>query len=245
VYGVNIDGRKTALVVFEPILKRTIREITMRIFASIGRAWSKPATQGLLTILASVLLSACTTTGLSTMDPVEVPAYTEEEYKIGVGDSISINVWGNDKLSIQVPVRPDGKISMSLIGDVLAADSTAEALAETINGRLLEFIKNPQVTVIISNPSSADFQARVRVTGAVNSPQSVPFRKGITVLDLVLMAGGVNQFAVADEAKLYRRVSGEIKVYKINLDDILKYGRLDTNYMLMPSDIITVPERSF
>jgi polysaccharide export outer membrane protein len=59
------------------------------------------------------------------------------------------------------------------------------------------------------------------------------------------MAGGVNQYAVADNAKLYRRVSGEIKVYKINLDDILKYGKLDTNYMLMPSDIITVPERAF
>lgn len=201
--------------------------------------------QLLLTLTVSALLSACNSTGLATMEPVEVPAYTEEEYKIGVGDTISINVWGNDKLSISVPVRPDGKISMSLIGDVLAADSSAEALAETINGQLAEFIKNPQVTVIVSNPSSADFQARVRVTGAVNSPQSVPFRKGITVLDLVLMAGGVNQFAVADEAKLYRRVSGEIKVYRVNLDDILKYGRLDSNYMLMPSDIITVPERSF
>jgi len=179
------------------------------------------------------------------MDPVEVPSYTEEEYEIGVGDSLSIKVWGNEKLSIEVPVRPDGKISMSLIGDVLAADSTPEALAETINGQLAEFIKNPQVTVIVSNPSSASYQSRVRVVGAVNSAQSVPFRKGITVLDLVLMAGGVNQFAVADEAKLYRQVAGEVKVYNINLDDILKYGRLDTNYLLMPSDIITVPERSF
>jgi polysaccharide export outer membrane protein len=199
----------------------------------------------LLGIIAATLLTACTTQGLEKMAPVEIPTYSEEEYKIGVGDSISIKVWGNEKLSIQVPVRPDGKISMSLIGDVLAADSSAEVLAETINGRLLEFIKNPQVTVIVSNPSSADFQARVRVTGAVTSPQSVPFRSGITVLDLVLMAGGVNQYAVADNAKLYRRVSGEVKVYRVNLDDILKYGKLDTNYMLMPSDIITVPERSF
>ena len=199
----------------------------------------------LMGIIAATLLTACATQGLEKMAPVEIPTYSEEEYKIGVGDSISIKVWGNERLSIQVPVRPDGKISMSLIGDVLAADSTAEALADTINGRLLEFIKNPQVTVIVSNPSSADFQARVRVTGAVTSPQSVPFRSGITVLDLVLMAGGVNQYAVADNAKLYRKVSGEVKVYRVNLDDILKYGKLDTNYMLMPSDIITVPERSF
>jgi len=209
------------------------------------KATIRTVVQILIGIVVTTLLTACASQGLEKMAPVEIPTYTEEEYKIGVGDSISIKVWGNDKLSIQVPVRPDGKISMSLIGDVLAADSTAEALADTINSRLLEFIKNPQVTVIVSNPSSADFQARVRVTGAVTSPQSVPFRSGITVLDLVLMAGGVNQYAVADSAKLYRRVSGEIKVYRVNLDDILKYGKLDTNYMLMPSDIITVPERSF
>jgi polysaccharide export outer membrane protein len=142
-------------------------------------------TKTLTNILIAVFLTACSSQGLDKMAPVEIPTYTEQEYKIGVGDTISIKVWGNDKLSIQVPVRPDGKISMSLIGDVLAADSTAESLAETINQRLLEFIKNPQVTVIVSNPSSADFQSRVRVTGAVTSPQSIAFRSGITVLDLV------------------------------------------------------------
>jgi len=213
--------------------------------AAIFKATIRTVVQILIGIVVTTLLTACASQGLEKMAPVEIPTYTEDEYKIGVGDTISIRVWSNDKLSIQVPVRPDGKISMSLIGDVLAADSTAESLADTINGRLLEFIKNPQVTVIISNPSSADFQARVRVTGAVTSPQSIPFRSGITVLDLVLMAGGVNQYAVADNAKLYRRVSGEIKVYRVNLDDILKYGKLETNYLLMPSDIITVPERSF
>lgn len=196
-------------------------------------------------VLVASLLVACGSPRGAKMEPVEIPSYTEEEYKIGVGDTISVEVWGNDRLSVQVPVRPDGKISMSLIGDVLAAESTAEKLADVIETKLTAFIKNPQVTVIISNPSSADFQSRVRVTGAVNSPQSVPFRKGITVLDLVLMAGGVNQFAIPSDAKLYRKVSGEIKVYGVNLDDILKYGKLETNYMLMPSDIITVPERSF
>lgn len=199
----------------------------------------------IVSVLVASLLVACGSPRGAKMAPVEIPAYTEEEYKIGVGDTISVEVWGNDRLSVQVPVRPDGKISMSLIGDVLAAESTAEKLADVIETKLTAFIKNPQVTVIISNPSSADFQSRVRVTGAVNSPQSVPFRKGITVLDLVLMAGGVNQFAIPSDAKLYRKVSGEIKVYGVNLDNILKYGKLETNYMLMPSDIITVPERSF
>ena len=190
-------------------------------------------------------LVGCSSTDDDILVPVEIPSYSENEYLIGVGDTIRIDVWGNPNLSLTVPVRPDGKVSMSLIGDVLAAESTTTALSETIKARLIEFIKNPQVTVIVSNPSSASFQARVRVTGAVNSPQSVPYSKGMTVIDVVLMAGGVNQFARPNDAKLYRRVSGEVKVYPVYLDDILKSGKLKTNYSLVPSDIVTVPERSF
>ena len=174
-----------------------------------------------------------------------VKDYSSEPYTVGVGDVIKVEVWGNDKLSLQVPVRPDGKISMSLVGDVLAAGKTAEGLSQHITELLLNYIKNPQVTVIIANPSSADFQHRVRVTGAVRSPQSIPYRKGMTVMDIVLLAGGLNEFAKGDDAKLYRRVDGKVKVYSVNLDDILRSGRLETNYPLVPSDIVTIPERSF
>jgi polysaccharide biosynthesis/export protein len=191
-------------------------------------------------------LSACgSSTGGTAMPPVDVQEYSAEEYTIGVGDVIKIEVWGNDKLSLQVPVRPDGKVSMSLIGDVLAAGNTTESLADSITRLLLTYIKNPQVTIIVTNPSSSDFQSRIRVTGAVNNPQSVPYRKGMTVLDLVLMAGGPNEFARPNKAKLYRKAGGEIKVYPIYLGDILKSGQLETNYMLVPSDIVTIPERSF
>lgn len=199
----------------------------------------------LLLLSACLVVAACTNTDGDLLSPEQLPAYSEEEYRIGVGDGIKIDVWGNAQLSIVVPVRPDGKISMALIGDVLAADSTASELAEKITTRLLEYIKNPQVTVIVTSPSSAAYQSRVRVTGAVGSPQSVNFSKGMTVLDLILAAGGPTQFALPNQAKLYRRVGGEMKVYPIYLDDILKYGKLKTNYYLAPSDIITVPERAF
>nr|WP_206045457.1 XrtA/PEP-CTERM system exopolysaccharide export protein [Oceanicoccus sagamiensis] len=179
------------------------------------------------------------------MAPEDIQEYSAEPYKIGVGDIIKVDVWGNEKLSLEVPVRPDGKISMSLVGDVLAAGFTTESLAESVSEKLLEYIKNPQVTVIVTNPSSSDFQQRIRVTGAVQSPQSVPYRKGMTVLDLVLLAGGPNEFAISNDSKLYRKVQGQVKVYPIYLEDILRSGKLDTNYMLVPSDIVTVPERSF
>ena len=199
----------------------------------------------LMAIIISVMLAACVGPIENIMPEQNVPDYSPEPYIIGVGDQIKIEVWDNDRLSLQVPVRPDGKISMSLVGDILAAGKTSEALSKDISDKLFNFIKNPQVTVIVTNPSSTDFQHRVRVTGAVRSPQSIPYRKGMTVMDLVLMAGGVNEFSRPNKAKLYRHVKGEVKVYPIYLDDILRQGKLDTNYTLIPSDIVTVPERSF
>lgn len=199
--------------------------------------------------IISTLLMLTVMAGCSSNQSVQLPAVADAavlaEYKIGVGDALVINVWRNPELSLNVPVRPDGKISMPLIGDVLAADLTTGQLSQNITKSLTTFIKSPQVTVIVANPSSSDFQRRVRITGAVSNPQSIPYREGMTVLDLVLLAGGPNQFASSNKAKLYRKVGGELKVYPIKLDDLINDGDVETNYSLQPSDIVTVPERSF
>lgn len=197
----------------------------------------------LLIALASLAISAC-----GTSRSIEMPTVSDapvEDYLIGVGDSLVVNVWRNPELSLTVPVRPDGKISMPLVGDIQAADRTATALSRYIETRLTDYIRSPQVTVIISNPDSVDFQRRVRITGAVSSPQSLPYRNGMTVLDLVLLAGGTTDFASLNNARLYRKVGDQVKVYPIHLNDLINKGRLDTNYSLQPSDIITVPERNF
>lgn len=187
--------------------------------------------------------------GCSSSKPAEMPPLSEtgllSEYRIGVGDSIQINVWRNPELSLAVPVRPDGKVSMPLIGDILAANQTATELSAAITTGLSSYVRNPQVTVIVANPSSSDFQRRVRITGAVKAPQSIPYREGMTVLDLVLMAGGPNEFASANNAKLYRRINGEVKVYRIRLNNLMSDGEVATNYDLQPSDIVSVPERAF
>ncbi|HCS64577.1 MAG TPA: sugar ABC transporter substrate-binding protein [Cellvibrio sp.] len=177
--------------------------------------------------------------------PEAADASVLAEYRIGVGDALSVNVWRNPEMSLNVPVRPDGKISMPLIGDIMAADLTTEQLSQNITKSLTTYIRSPQVTVIVTNPSSSDFQRRVRITGAVASPQSIPYREGMTVLDLVLLAGGPNQFASANKAKLYRKVNNELKVYPIKLEDLINDGDVATNYPLQPSDIVTVPERNF
>ena len=144
-----------------------------------------------------------------------------------------------------MPVRPDGKVSSPLVGDIVAAGLTTEELADQIEGKLRSYVREPAVTVIVNNPASSNFLRRVRVTGAVRNPLSVNHHQGMTVLDLVLNAGGMTEFADGNDAKLYRTIDGETKVYAIKLNDILKQGKMQTNYTLYPSDVISVPERAF
>lgn len=174
-----------------------------------------------------------------------LPPSSAGEYEIGVGDEIAVQVWKSPELSVEVPVRPDGKISVPLIGDMIAAGKTTRELSSNLSDGFGEFIRNPQVTVIILNPASGEYLRRVRVTGAVETPISLPHQQGMTVLDLVLQSGGLTEFASGNKARLYRKTEDKMEVYPIFLDDILKKGRLETNYMLAPSDIVTVPERSF
>lgn len=166
-------------------------------------------------------------------------------YKIGVDDGLQITVWRNPDLSTTVPVRPDGKISVPLVGDVQAGGLTPEEVAANIKQKLAYYIRDPNVTVIVTSLRSHEFLSRVRVTGAVRTPKSMPERAGMTVLDAVLEAGGVNDFAAPNRTKLYRKGKTRTEVLDVELGDILNKGKLDTNFELKPGDIITVPERLF
>lgn len=196
-------------------------------------------------LMLALLMQGCSSSGgvaeLPSQGVMELP-----EYRIGSGDRIKVDVWKNAELSSVVLVRPDGKISIPLIGDVLASQKTTDELAADLEEALKDFVRVPQVTVIVETPSSADFQRRVRVTGAVSNPLSIPFEEGMTVLDLVLQAGGLSPYASGNKARLLRKnAKGEVKSYSVRLNDILTKGKLGTNYPLAPSDVISVPERSF
>lgn len=168
-----------------------------------------------------------------------------DAYFIGVDDILQVNVWKNPDVSVTVPVRPDGKISVPLVGDVVAGGKEPMEVAAEIRKALAKFIREPQVAVILTQLNSHEFISRIRITGAVNTPSSVPFRQGMTVLDALLQAGSVNEFASANSARLYRKEGNNTIQYDIFLNDILNSGQLETNYMLLPGDIITVPERLF
>ena len=181
----------------------------------------------------------------STVYPLVTESVTESVYRIGPDDVLFVSVWRNDDLSISVPVRPDGMISMPLVGDVLAAGMTPTQVASNIKTRLADFVRDPQVAVIVETLASHEYLTRIRVTGSVQTPISMTYRQGMTVLDAVLDAGGVTDLAASNRTKLFRKYDGQNATYEISLGRILEKGDLSTNYPLQPGDVIIVPDRIF
>jgi len=194
-------------------------------------------------LLAACLLAGCASSGdaLSEAPPTDAPAV--DAYQIGVDDMVQVSVWGNPELGITAPVRPDGKITVPLVGDVVAGGRAPGEVAADIQKALSNFVREPQVTVILTELRSHEYLSRVRVTGAVRQPVSIPYRQGMTVLDAVLAAGSVTEFAAPDRSSLHRRSDGSGQAYRVRLGEILEDGDLSTNYKVAPGDVITVPER--
>lgn len=198
-------------------------------------------------LCVSLMLASCATsrpgTGVPPADTTQSQAV--DAYRIGVDDQVQVAVWRNPELGITVPVRPDGMISVPLIGDVLAGGRTPPEVAKDIQDKLSAYVRDPQVAVILTQLRSHEYLSRVRVTGAVRQPVSVPFRPGMTVLDAVLAAGGLTEFAAPDRSELHRKTGDGARTYEVKLDRILNRGDLATNYPVAPGDVITVPERTF
>jgi polysaccharide export outer membrane protein len=205
---------------------------------------------GVIALLISALITGCASQSPSSPEKIQqalalAEPDIEEVYVIGATDGIRVSVWRNPDLSVAVPVRPDGKISVPLVGDVQASGRTPEQLADAIENELESYIREPQVSIVITSMGSHEFTDRVRVTGAVGQPTSVPHRDGMTVLDMVLGAGGLSPFAAANNAMLYRPLEDQVVAIPVRLKDILERGDISTNFQLRPGDILTVPERSF
>ncbi len=197
-------------------------------------------------MLAQVGVNGSLTVDSSTAQLLAKAASSKRKmYRIGVDDRVQVTVRGNPDLNVTVPVRPDGKISMPLVGDILVGGRTPKEVSKIITSYLRKYVRNPETTVIMTQLRSHEYLRRVRITGAVTSPSSMPYRGGMTVLDAVLASGGVNEFASPNKTKLYRKIDGVSHVSEIHLDDILKKGEMESNIALAPGDIVTIPERLF
>lgn len=198
-------------------------------------------------VLAAILSGCGGTRPLDADEPAErrFASSMEGPYRIGVDDVVQISVWRNPELSVTVPVRPDGKISVPLIGDVQAGGLTPMEVGAAVKDKLAGYIRDPSVAVILTQLRSHEFLSRIRVVGAVRTPRSVTHRQGMTVLDAVLEAGGINDFAAPDRTKLHRKIKSKPEIINIKLGNILTQGNLETNMELQPGDVISVPERLF
>jgi polysaccharide export outer membrane protein len=165
------------------------------------------------------------------------------KYIIGPGDTLQVFVWRSPELTTSVPVRPDGKISTPLVEDMIAVGKTPSVLARDIEKVLAEYIRSPQVNIIVSNPVSTFSQ--VKVIGQITNPQSMAYRDGIRVLDVVLAAGGLGEFAAGNRAKIVRTQNGKEITIRVKLDDLVNKGAMKHNLELQPGDVLVVPESIF
>jgi polysaccharide export outer membrane protein len=175
--------------------------------------------------------------------PMAQAAPVAPDYIIGPGDELQVFVWRNPDLTVTVPVRPDGKISTPLDEDMPAVGKSPQLLARDIEKVLAEYVKSPQVNIIVTKPASV--YSQVKVIGQVLHPGAVPYRDGMTVLDAVLAVGGLTTFAAGNRAHLVRTEAGKQTEIKVKLDSLVNSGDMSQNLVLKPGDVVVVPESRF
>jgi len=177
--------------------------------------------------------------------PAAPPATSSADYTIGPGDVLQIFVWRNPELSTSVPVRPDGKISTPLVEDMVAVGKSPAKLARDMETVLAEYVRSPTVNVIVATANSA--LSQVKVFGQVKNPQSIPYRDGLRVLDVVLLVGGFTDFAAPNRAKLVHAAVGQEKPReeKLKLGDLVQKGDMKQNVSLKPGDVLVIPQARF
>ena len=176
--------------------------------------------------------------------PVAQPA-DNTSYIIATGDELQIYVWKNEDLSTTAPVRPDGKITAPLVQDIQAQGKTPIQLQADLTVALSKYILNPVVTVVVKTFSAAGGEAAIRVIGSAVEPKTIPYRKGITALDVMIQLGGLPVYASGNNASMLRTENGTVRTVPLKLNDLMKKGDLRANVTLMPGDVIRIPERFF
>jgi polysaccharide export outer membrane protein len=200
------------------------------------RGWSAAV------LMALVLGSGgCSTT----YPPLEEPeAGSEAPYLIGAGDSLNVFVWRNPDLSVTVTVRPDGKISTPLVEDLVASGQTAVQLARSIESVLAKYVQSPVVTVIVTG-FVGPYNRQVRVIGEALKPQTMPYRENMTLLDVMIVVGGITDFADGNRASILRSGGGKTQQFGVRLRDLIKRGDLSANVTMRPGDVLIIPQSVF
>ncbi|NOR71658.1 MAG: hypothetical protein GQ532_18555 [Methylomarinum sp.] len=199
--------------------------------------------RGMVIMLSMLYLIGCSYPPLDST--AELPSdYT---YIIGPGDSIEIFVWDNPDISRGVTVRPDGKINTPLLDDLMASGKTPSELARAIEKGLSKYVRDPLVAVMVGGFQGIyPQQVRVINQGGSNSfAKALPYKIEMSLLDLLIQLGGIGQFADGNRASIIREINGEQHQFGIRIDDLLDDGDLTANILILPGDILIIPEAFF
>ncbi|WP_245624530.1 XrtA/PEP-CTERM system exopolysaccharide export protein [Belnapia moabensis] len=204
--------------------------------------------QASLMLALPIFLAACDPLpqrGPITVAPAGAPS-TAADYVIGPGDTLQVFVHRAPELTTDVPVRPDGRISIPLAGDIEAAGRTPTELSRQLEQQLREFIREPTVTVIVR--SFVGLTSRqIRIVGEAAQPRSIPFREGLTVLDVLIQGGGLTRYASGNRARIIRREheTNPPQIIPVRLNDLLRSGDISQDVPLRPGDTLVIPQGWF
>lgn len=212
----------------------------LRTERGIGQSWSAIFRVLLLAVIALVM-GGCASSGYP---PAPVSAASSDyNYHIGPGDTVNIVVWRNPELSMSVPVRPDGKLASPLIEDLPAIGKNPTTLARDIEQALSKFIRDPVVTVIVTQ-FVGPYSEQIRVVGEAAKPQVLPYKQNMTLLDVMIAVGGMTDFADGNGASILRAADGN-KQYGVRIKDLVKRGDVSANVEMKPGDVLIIPRSWF
>jgi len=195
--------------------------------------------------LLLLAMAACSRGDIAPVTVPTVPVTASQPYQIGPGDNLSIFVYQAPQLSVPgLAVRPDGRISMPLIPDIAAAGKTPTQLAKDIEDKLKEYVKQPNVSVIV-NGFVGPLDRQIRVIGEASEPIAVPYRDGMSVLDVMIQTKGLTRYAAGNSATIVRTAGGQRQIIKVRLSDLLKDGDIDQNVAMLPGDTLVIPQSWF
>ena len=197
----------------------------------------------IIILLLGLFLTACST-------PVMLPSTPSSssgenyQYVVGAGDALQIFVWNNPEVSQQVVVRPDGKISTPLVEDLVVAGKTPVQVARDLEKVLKAYVREPVVTVIMGG-FLGPYNQQIRIVGEAANPMAIPYRRHMTLLDVMISVGGLTEFAAGDRAVIVRFEDGAQKEYSAKLGRLLREGDISVNAQMQPGDIVIIPEAWF
>jgi len=197
-------------------------------------------------VLTTFVMSGCSVNTLpeATTRASLTTNVNDYQYLIGPGDNLTIFVWRNPEISGSFIVRPDGKVTTSLVEDIEVSGRTPTMLARQLEEQLSTYINNPRVTVSVSR-FQGPFSEQVRVIGEATNPSAINYTENMTLLDLMIAVGGLTEFASGNNAKLVRVIDGKQSTFEINIEALIKDGDIKENIDMLPGDIIIIPEAWF